>query len=157
MTDVDYMKIALEEGKVGEREGEVPCGAVIIYQDEIISQAHNQNIGLNDSTAHAELTAIRLACQKLNQKRLDGAWIYVTKEPCPMCAGAMVLAHIDRLIFGVTDIKSGAAGTVLNLVNNTNLNHQIEVTQGILESECRHLLQSFFQKLRNKEDDTLYL
>jgi tRNA(adenine34) deaminase len=155
--DIEYMKIALVEAEQGEKEGEVPVGAVIVYENQIIAQAHNQNIQSNDSTAHAELLAIRLACQKLNQKRLDKAWIYITKEPCPMCAGAMVLAHIDRLIYGVNDIKSGAAGSVLNLVNRPELNHQIEVTQGILENECRHLLQSFFQKLRKKEDDGLFV
>ena len=156
-TDIDYMKIALEEAQQGEKEGEVPVGAVIVNKNQIIARAHNQNIQSDDSTAHAELLAIRQACQKLNQKRLDGAWIYVTKEPCPMCAGAMVLAHIDRLFYGVNDIKSGAAGSIINLVNHPELNHQIEITRGILETECRHLLQSFFQKLRKKEDDVLYL
>ena len=155
--DIEYMKIALAEAELGEKEGEVPVGAVIVYENRIISQAHNRNIQSDDSTAHAELSAIRQACQKLNQKRLDGTWIYVTKEPCPMCAGAMVLAHIDRLIYGVKDIKSGAAGSVINLVTHPQLNHQMEITQGVLETECRHLLQSFFQKLRKKESDSLYL
>ncbi len=157
LDDIEYMKIALAEAEQGEKEGEVPVGAVIVYENQIIAQAHNRNIQSDDSTAHAELSVIRQACQKVNQKRLDGAWIYVTKEPCPMCAGAMVLAHIDRLIYGVQDIKSGAAGSVINLVNHPELNHQIVITRGILETECRHLLQSFFQKLRKKESDSLYL
>ena len=156
MTDIDHMKIALEEARKADMENEVPVGAVVIYQNQILSQNHNRNIQLSDSTAHAELLAIREACHKLNQNRLDGAIIYITKEPCTMCAGAMILSHIERVVYGVNDVKSGAAGSVINLLNNLDLNHQIKITQGILESECRHLLQSFFQKLRKKEDDILY-
>jgi tRNA(adenine34) deaminase len=150
MTDKQNMEEAIRLAQSGAALNEVPVGAVIVYQGEIISRANNANITALDATAHAELIAIRQACQTLNQKRLDGAWIYVTKEPCPMCAGAMVLAHIDRLIFGVSDSKSGAAGSVINLVNHPQLNHRISVTSGILEPECRELIQGFFRELRNK-------
>lgn len=150
MTDEQYMQEAIRLARSATELNEVPVGAVIVYNGQIISQANNANITASDATAHAELIAIRDACQKLNQKRLDGAWIYVTKEPCPMCAGAMVLAHIDRLIYGVSDPKSGAAESVINLVNHPQLNHRMQVTSGILETECRELLQGFFQQLRNK-------
>ncbi|MFB3896811.1 MAG: tRNA adenosine(34) deaminase TadA [bacterium] len=150
MTDEHYMQEAIRLAKSGAALNEVPVGAVIVYQGEIISRANNANITASDSTAHAELIAIREACQTLNQKRLDGAVIYVTKEPCPMCAGAMVLAHIDRLVFGVSDPKSGAAGSVLNIVNHPQLNHRIEIITSVLESECRELIQGFFRQLRNK-------
>ncbi|MCX7919394.1 MAG: tRNA adenosine(34) deaminase TadA [bacterium] len=151
MTDEQYMREAIELAQSAAELNEVPVGAVVVYQGQIISRANNANITTTDATAHAELLAIREACQKLNQKRLDGAWIYVTKEPCPMCAGAMVLAHIERLIFGVSDPKSGAAGSVVNLVNHPHLNHRIAITSGILESECRELLQQFFKKLRKEK------
>jgi tRNA(adenine34) deaminase len=150
MTDEQYMQEAINLAQVAAESNEVPIGAIIVYQGQIISRTNNANITSTDATAHAELIAIRDACKKLNQKRLDGAWLYVTKEPCPMCAGAMVLAHIDRLIFGVSDPKSGAAGSIINLVNHPQLNHQIRVTSGILEPECRDLIQDFFRQLRNK-------
>lgn len=150
MTDEQYMQEAIQLAKSATALNEVPVGALIVYNGKIISRANNANITATDATAHAELIAIREACQTLNQKRLDGAWIYVTKEPCPMCAGAMVLAHIDRLIFGVSDPKSGAAGSVMNVVNHPHLNHRIQVTSGILETECRELIQDFFRQLRNK-------
>jgi tRNA(adenine34) deaminase len=151
MTDEQYMQEAILLAKLAAALNEVPVGAVIVYNGEIISRANNANITDTDSTAHAELIVIREACQTLNQKRLDGAWIYVTKEPCSMCAGAMVLAHLDRLIFGVSDPKSGAAGSIINIVNHPQLNHRISVTSGILEPECRELIQQFFQKLRKEK------
>jgi tRNA(adenine34) deaminase len=149
MTDEQFMLEAIQLAKSGAALNEVPVGSVIVYEGKIISRANNSNITDIDSTAHAELIAIREACRILNQKRLDGASIYVTKEPCPMCAGAMVLAHLDRLIFGVSDPKSGAAGSVINIVNHPQLNHRISVTSGILETECRELIQGFFQRLRS--------
>ncbi|MDI6782741.1 MAG: tRNA adenosine(34) deaminase TadA [bacterium] len=151
MTDEEYMQEAINLARSAAELNEVPVGTIIVYNGEIISRANNANITASDATAHAELNAIRDACQKLNQKRIDGASIYVTKEPCPMCAGAMVLAHIERLIFGVSDPKSGAAGSVVNLVNHPQLNHRIQVTSGILETECRELLQQFFKKLRKEK------
>ena len=151
MNDEYYMQEAIRLAQSAAELNEVPVGAIVVYNGEIISRANNANISATDSTAHAEMIAIREACKKLNQKRLDGALIYVTKEPCPMCAGAMVLAHIDRLIFGVSDPKSGAAGSVVDLVNHPHLNHRIQVTSGILETECRELLQQFFKKLRKEK------
>jgi tRNA(adenine34) deaminase len=150
MNDEYYMQEAIKLALSAAELNEVPVGAVVVYNGEIISRANNANITASDATAHAEIIAIREACKNLNQKRLDGASIYVTKEPCPMCAGAMVLAHIERLIFGVSDPKSGAAGSVLNIVNHPQLNHRISVTSGILETECRELIQGFFQQLRSK-------
>ena len=150
LLDERMMRVALEEARQGELENEVPVGAVLVYEGKIIAQDHNRNIGNLDSTAHAEILCIQKACASLNQKRLDGAWIYVTKEPCPMCAGALVLAHINRLVYSIKDDKMGCAGTILNLVQESRFNHQMQIKTGVLEAECLELIQLFFQKLRNK-------
>lgn len=151
MTIEEYMAIALEQALEAQKKGEVPVGAIIIYDNKIISKAHNETVNSYDATAHAELIAIRDACKKLNQKRLDGAILVTTKEPCPMCASAMVLAHIKTLIYGCADSKMGAAGTVFNLVANSKMNHQIEVIAGVKNEECKQLLQNFFRKLRERK------
>ncbi len=128
--------------------GEVPIGAVVVSDGEIIARAHNQRENLADPTAHAEILAIQQAAGKLRQWRLLNCAIYVTKEPCPMCAGAIYQARLKRLVYGTADEKAGAAGTLLNLVEDSRLNHQVEVIRGILEYDCLRLLQSFFKEKR---------
>jgi tRNA(adenine34) deaminase len=148
--DIKAMQLAIQEAGQGAIEDEVPVGAVLVYEGKIIASDHNRNIQGNDSTAHAEILVLRKACELLNQKRLDGAWIYVTKEPCPMCAGALVLAHIDRLFYGISDDKMGCAGTIINLVDHPRFNHRMEIQKGLLAEECLRQLQSFFQNLRKR-------
>ncbi len=143
------MHRALLEAKKAYLKGEVPVGAVITLDGQVIARAHNRREELQDPTAHAEILAIREAAAKLRSWRLVGATIYVTLEPCPMCAGALVLARIGRLVYGAADPKSGAAGSVMNLVNHEVLNHRVSVTSGILEDECSALLKQFFSELRD--------
>jgi len=148
-SDEDFMREALKEARRAFEEEEVPVGAVIVKDGEILARAHNLREKLNDPTAHAELIAIRLAAAKLNSWRLLDTTLYATVEPCPMCAGAIVLARVKRLVFGATDPKAGAAGTLMNLLDDGRLNHQVEVTGGVLEEESRELLRAFFLQRRN--------
>ncbi len=129
-------------------EGEVPVGAVVVHKNRIIGKGYNQVEKLTDPTAHAEILAITAACDTLNEKYLRDCTLYVTLEPCPMCAGALVWSKIDRVVFGAWDPKSGGCGSVFNIAQNQQLNHQIEVIQGILEQDCEYLLKSFFQSKR---------
>ena len=147
-SDEDFMREALREAQIAFEENEVPIGAAIVKDGEILAKAHNLREKLNDPTAHAELIAIRLAASKLNSWRLLDTTVYVTVEPCPMCAGAIVLARVKRLVFGATDPKAGAAGTLMNLLDDIRLNHQVEVTCGVLEEESRKLLRAFFLQRR---------
>jgi tRNA(adenine34) deaminase len=147
--DEYFMREALKEAQIAFEEDEVPIGAVIVKDGEILAKAHNLREQLNDPTAHAELIAIRLAAVRLNSWRLLDTTIYVTVEPCPMCAGAIVLARVKRLVFGATDPKAGAAGTLMNLLNDARLNHQVEITGGVLAEESRELLRTFFLQRRN--------
>lgn len=144
----NYMKIALRLAKRAFEEGEVPVGAVVIKEGEAIGQGYNQTEGRNDPTAHAEILAIKEAAGKLENWRLTGCTLYATKEPCPMCAGAMYQARLSKLVFGTNDPKAGYAGTLFNVLQDKRLNHQVEVESGLLADECRSLLQQFFQKLR---------
>jgi tRNA(adenine34) deaminase len=148
MNDEKYMQKALLEAKKAYVKGEVPVGAVIVHDDKIIGRGYNKREELNDALAHAEIIAIKRACKRMKNWRLSGATIYVTLEPCPMCAGALVNARIKRLVFGATDPKAGAAGSVMDVVQNDKLNHRMEVTGGVLEDSCRQLLQQFFNDLR---------
>lgn len=150
--DEFFMGEALKEAKKGFDKGEVPVGSVIVYKNRIIAKAHNQIEMLKDATAHAEILSITQASSFLENWRLVGATIYVTNEPCPMCAGAMVNSRIKRLVYGVPDNEMGAAGSVMNLVKNNKLRHQLEVESRIKEGECREILQEFFkrQRIRNK-------
>ncbi|MBY0545516.1 MAG: tRNA adenosine(34) deaminase TadA [Gammaproteobacteria bacterium] len=148
LQDEDFMQKALELAKRAEEEGEVPIGALIVYQDTIIGQGWNQSITRHDPTAHAEITAIREAAEKIGNYRLVDTTLYVTLEPCPMCAGAMVHARIKRLVYGARDPRTGAAGTVFNLAQSPQLNHRLIVEGGVLEMPCRELLQGFFAKRR---------
>jgi len=144
------MQEAFKEAKGAFREDEVPIGAVIVYKDKIIGRAHNQVERLKDPTAHAEMLAITSAANSLNTKWLNGASLYVTIEPCSMCAGALVLARVRNLYFGACDSKTGACGSVINIVNNKKLNHRVKIKGGILEKESSSLLKEFFKKKRNK-------
>jgi tRNA(adenine34) deaminase len=148
-SDEDFMREALKEAQIAFEEDEVPIGAVIVKDGEILAKAHNLREKLNDPTAHAELIVIRLAAAKLNSWRLLDTTVYVTVEPCPMCAGAIVLARVKRLVFGATDPKAGTAGTLMNLLDDARLNHQVEVTGGVLEEESRKLLRTFFLQKRD--------
>lgn len=144
-----YMGIALEEAKKAFKLGEVPIGAVIVYKDEIIAQGHNLKETLQDPTAHAEIVVIRKAAQKLGSWRLDDCTLYVTLEPCPMCAGAIVQSRIATLVYGATDLKAGAVESIVNLVQHKLLNHQVNVYASIREDECKKILQDFFRTKRN--------
>lgn len=146
--DREFMKIALEEAKAALAEDEVPVGAVIVLDDEIIACSHNKRESLQDPTAHAEILAIQRAAKHLKSWRLIDCTIYITKEPCPMCAGAIFQARLKRLVYGAADSKAGAAGTLFNLVQDKRLNHWVEVTSGICEQECQELLREFFRERR---------
>jgi tRNA(adenine34) deaminase len=145
-----YMQEALKEAWKAFQEEEVPVGAVIVHQGKIIARGHNQVERLKDPTAHAEIIAITSAANYLGTKWLNQASLYVTIEPCSMCAGALVLARIKNLYFGASDPKTGACGSVINIVNHKKLNHRIKVTQGIFQAECSSLLKNFFKKKRKE-------
>lgn len=142
------MELAIEEALKALEKAEVPVGAVIVIDGKVISKAHNQRETLPDSTAHAEILAIMEACRKIKNWRLEEATIYITKEPCIMCAGAILNARIKRLVYGCDDLKGGAARTLYQLLNDPRLNHQVEVISGVMEEECRRLLKDFFKNLR---------
>lgn len=147
-TDKEFMRMALDLAKEAFDAGEVPVGAVVIRDSEVIGRGFNQVEALKDPTAHAEILAIREATEKLNNWRLADCTIYVIKEPCPMCAGAIYQARLRRLVYGCPDEKAGYTGTLHNVLQDRRLNHQVEVESGLLADECRSLLQQFFQKLR---------
>ena len=150
MSKIDsiYMSEALKEAKKAFDEDEVPVGAIIVYERKIIARAHNQIIRLKDPTAHAEMIAITQAAAYLKNERLINCSVYVTIEPCAMCAGALVLARVSRLIFGALDPKTGACGSVFNISASKKLNHNIKITKGILSAECGGLLRDFFKRKR---------
>lgn len=144
-----WMEYALREAEKALSKDEIPAGAVIVFEKRIIAKGHNQVESLKDPTAHAELLAITSAALFLTSKQLLGCSMYVTLEPCSMCAGAIVLAKIENLFFGAFDDKSGACGSVLNITNNRSLNHKVKVTGGILEDKCSGILKSFFKRLNH--------
>lgn len=146
-----FMEIAIEQAKIAEENGDVPIGVVIVYQDQIIGKAYNQREQLKDPTAHAEIIALTQAAAYLQSWRLTGCTMYVTLEPCPMCAGALVLARIDRLVYGCDDPKTGAVKSLYNIVTDERLNHRLEVTAGVLAEECGRQLQNFFQERRTED------
>jgi tRNA(adenine34) deaminase len=143
-----YMRIALEEAELAKAEGEVPIGAVVVLDDRILARDHNRREFLADPTAHAEILALRAAAQSIGHWRLNDADVYVTLEPCAMCAGAMVQARIRRCIYATEDPKAGAAGSLCNLLADARLNHQVEVIPGVLRKESAGLLREFFQQRR---------
>jgi tRNA(adenine34) deaminase len=143
-----FMSLAIEEAKIAYTLDEVPVGAIIVRDGEVIARGHNLRETLKDATAHAEIIAIKNACTNLNGWRLIDCDIYVTLEPCPMCAGALVNSRANRIIYGAFDARAGACGSVYNIVNDPKLNHRLEVVPGVLEEECRSLLQKFFRGKR---------
>jgi tRNA(adenine34) deaminase len=148
--DEYFMQIALSEARKALESEDVPVGAVIVSNGKIISRAYNQVEKKNNALAHAELLAIDKAIKKIGYKHLLDCEIYTTLEPCPMCAGAIVLTRLKRLIFAATDPKSGASSSVLNITNNPSLNHRVEVSSGVLADESSELLKWFFQYIRNQ-------
>ena len=143
-----FMEAALAEARLAAEAGEVPIGAVLVRADEIVARGQNSVIRTNDPAAHAEIVALRAAAQAIGNYRLNGCRLYVTLEPCAMCAGAMIHARIDRLVYAAADPKAGACGSVLEVVNHPRLNHQIVVEQGILGDESSELLRWFFRERR---------
>ena len=148
--DEIYMSEALKEARIALEKNEVPVGCIIVYKRKIIARGHNQVEILKDPTAHAEMLALTSATHYLGNKWLSDASIYVTIEPCSMCAGALVLSRIKNLFYGADDPKTGACGSVTNIVNNKKLNHRIQIKKGVLEKKCGFLLREFFRKKRNK-------
>lgn len=149
--DEVYMMKALQQAEQALGEDEVPVGSVIVYKKKIIAQAHNQIECLNDPTAHAEMIAITQAASFLKSKWLKGCSLYVTIEPCSMCAGALVLSRIDKVIFGATDPKTGAFGSKMD-INTLKLNHKIKIKRGVLERECAQILKAFFKGKRKSDN-----
>ncbi|WP_448550393.1 tRNA adenosine(34) deaminase TadA [Thalassotalea fusca] len=148
--DSQFMARAMALAEKAEALGEIPVGAVVVHDGKIIGEGYNLSITNNDPSAHAEMLAIREAGQYLNNYRLIDCTLYVTLEPCPMCAGLLVHSRISRLVFATTDMKTGSAGSVFNLVDNENLNHQITVCSGIQAEECSQRLSAFFQRRRKE-------
>ncbi len=146
--DEVYMQMALAEAKQAMAENEVPVGTVIVYEDRVIAAAHNQREQLHDPTAHAEMIAITQAAESLSSWRLDGCRIYVTLEPCPMCAGAILQARIPHLIYGAADPKGGAVHSLYELLDDSRLNHQTQVTSNVSAQPCGRILTEFFQQQR---------
>ncbi len=146
--DEHWMQQALALAQRAEAEGEVPVGAVVVLNNELIGEGWNHPISSHDPSAHAEISALRAAARHMGNYRLPGAVMYVTLEPCVMCAGAMVQSRIDRVVYGATDAKTGAAGSVFDVLQSRELNHRVEVESGLLAEACGTLLQSFFQSRR---------
>jgi tRNA(adenine34) deaminase len=146
--EIMYMRMALREAERAAEAGEVPCGAVIVKDGQILGKAHNQTETLKDPTAHAEVLAITQAAAALENWRLSGAVMYVTKEPCPMCAGAIVLARLQKVVWGCDDPKRGGARSKFEILDHADLNHRVEIRTGVMEAECKGLLQEFFRKRR---------
>ena len=151
--DLVFMRLALEQAQKAAVQGEVPIGALLVRDNQVLAQAHNFRETWQDPTAHAEMVAIREAATQSGSWRLTGTTLYVTLEPCAMCIGAIILARIPRLVFGALDPKAGACGSVLNVPAERRLNHRVDVTGGVLEQESQELLQTFFKNLRDTGGD----
>ena len=150
--DENFMRLALDEAEKAYELGEVPIGAVLVAEDgTVICAGHNMRETNKDATAHAEIEVIRAANKRLNRWRLSGATLYVTIEPCPMCAGAIVNSRIQRVVYGGLDMKAGAVHSIFNVLTNPRLNHQVQVTAGVLEDECVGIMKRFF-KLRRQQN-----
>jgi tRNA(adenine34) deaminase len=147
-TDERFMRVALAEAADAGSLGDVPIGAVVVRDGRIIARGRNRREADRDPTAHAELLALREAARHLGGWRLSGCSLYVTLEPCPMCAGALLLSRVDRLVYGAADPKAGAVGSIVDLLRGGRFNHTVDVTAGVCEAECRDLLQRFFSALR---------
>jgi tRNA(adenine34) deaminase len=148
MADLDFMHAALAEAQLAREAGEVPIGAVVVHEGKIVARGQNRVLRDVDPTAHAEIVALRAAAESVGNYRLNGCTQYVTLEPCAMCAGAMIHARLDRLVFAAADPKAGASGSVLAVINHPQLNHQMQIEQGILAEESAELLRSFFRERR---------
>lgn len=146
--DERYMKEAIRQARKAEAIGDVPIGCVIVYEGKIIARGYNRRNKEKTVLAHAELAAMRKACKKIGDWRLEGCTMYITLEPCQMCSGAILQARVDRIVIGCMNPKAGCAGSILNLLNMKEFNHQVEVERGVLEEECSEMLKSFFKKLR---------
>jgi tRNA(adenine34) deaminase len=146
--DLEYLRAAIDEALAAERDGEVPVGAVVVFEGAIVGRGNNRVLRDSDPTAHAEIVAMRAAGQALGNYRLEGCTLYVTLEPCAMCAGAILHARIKRLVYAATDPKAGACGSVLSVMNHPQLNHKVEVEAGLLAEECGALLTNFFRARR---------
>ena len=150
-TDEHYMALALEEAQKAYDKGEIPIGAVLVDESgTVVSCGHNMRETWQDATAHAEIIAIREACRLLNRWRLSGLTLFVTIEPCPMCAGALVMSRVDRVVYGSADSKAGASESLFNVTSNPALNHQLQVTAGVLQDECSDIMKRFFAERRRK-------
>ena len=149
--DIRFMRLALAEARRASKEEEAPVGAVIVKDGRVVARAHNRPIGMKDPTAHAEVLAVRRAGRRLGNYRLTGCSLYVTIEPCAMCAGAIVHARLRRVVFGARDPKAGASGSVLAVLNHPKLNHQAEIVHGVLEANCASILQDFFRRRRKRK------
>ena len=148
MNDFDFMGLALDQARQAAAAGEVPIGAVLVLDGEVIAQAYNLRETDQDATAHAEMLVIRDACRKLGRWRLSGATIFVTIEPCPMCAGALVMSRVKRLVYGSPDFRAGAVESIFNIVQHPALNHRLSVTAGVRQEECAAVMQAFFRERR---------
>jgi len=146
--DENFMRVAIDQAEIARESGDVPVGAVIVHKGRLIAKAYNQREQLQDPTAHAEIIALTQAAEAVGNWHLHDCTIYVTLEPCTMCAGALVLARMDRLVYGCQDPKAGACGSLYNIVQDERLNHRLEVTSGVMEDECRQQLQEFFGNRR---------
>jgi len=152
-TDERWMRQALTQAKRAADQEEVPVGAVVVLDDRIVGEGYNRPLGTHDPTAHAEMAALRDAASRLENYRLGGTTLYVTLEPCLMCAGAIIQARVERVVFGAFDEKAGAVGSTANLLQSPLANHQCQVTSGVLGNECAGLLERFFAKLRADNQD----
>lgn len=149
--DEKYMREAIRQARKAYALEEVPIGCVIVYQDKIIGRGYNRRTVDKNTLAHAELTAIRKACRKINDWRLEGCTMYVTLEPCQMCSGAIVQARIPRVVVGCMNPKAGCAGSILNLLDMKEFNHQVDLTVGVLAAECSEMMKQFFRELRERQ------
>ncbi|WP_404469283.1 tRNA adenosine(34) deaminase TadA [Sutcliffiella horikoshii] len=153
MQDEHFMKMAIEEAKKAEALKEVPIGAVLVHDGKVIAKGYNLRETTQRSITHAEILVIDQACEALQTWRLEEAILYVTLEPCPMCAGAIIQSRIKKVVYGAKDPKAGCAGTLMNILQDSRFNHQTEVASGIMEVECGELLSSFFRKLRQQKKE----
>jgi len=152
-TDEHYMRMAIDQAYIAEENGDVPIGCVVVHKDRVIAKAYNQREQLHDPTAHAEIIALTQAAEFVGNWRLHKCTIYVTLEPCPMCAGALVLGRLDRVVYGTDDPKTGAVRSLYHIVEDPRLNHQLEVTCGIMEDDCKKQLQAFFRRRREENSN----
>ncbi|MBI5683256.1 MAG: nucleoside deaminase [Deltaproteobacteria bacterium] len=145
-----FMSLALKEAEKAKKKEEVPIGCVVVHNNKVIAKGHNLRETKNDPTLHAEIIAIKKASRKLGAWRLTGVTVYATVEPCLMCIGALVLARVNKLVFGAYDKKAGACGSIYDISKDGRLNHRIEVISGVMEKECRNIMRAFFRELRNE-------